>query len=120
MHSLASELGVVDDSAGGAVAGAVTVGAIVGAVSAGAAGGITSIVNCLESVPPGPWAIRVYVVRLFGTTCLDPFFSTLPPSIETSSACSVCQLNCAGWPGWIEVALGVKKGMTGFGLDWKS
>ena len=74
------------------------------------------MVTCLESVPPGPLAVKVYVVRLFGSTCLEPLFSTLPPSIETSSACSVCHLNCAGWPCWIEDALGAKKEITGFGL----
>src|SRR5208282_381345 len=104
MHCFASELGAVVDAV------------VVDGAVAGAAGEATSIVTCFESVPPGPLAIRVYVVRLFGSTCLEPFFSTRPPSIETSSARSVCQLNCTDWPGWIDDSLGANKEITGFDL----
>ena len=48
-------------------------------VGTGDAGGLTVIVTELVTVPPGPVAVKVYVVVVVGVTEVEP--STLTPPI---------------------------------------
>src|SRR5438067_1052681 len=64
----------------------------------GAASTVTrAVASC---APPGPFAVRRYVVEACGVTDCDPLGSTLPmPSILTSFAFSVRHVSVVGWPG---------------------
>jgi hypothetical protein len=49
-------------------------------------------------VPPAPFAVRVYVVESAGVTLSDPLGCTATPSMLTSVALLVCQVNVVDSP----------------------
>ena len=60
----------------------------------------TDTVTVRVSDPPGPFAVKVYVVELVGKTCRWPRLCTapIPLSIDISVALLMDQLNVDDWP----------------------
>src|SRR5437899_8290245 len=86
-----------------------------GCTGAGGGGaGCATVTRAVASrVPPGPFAMRRYVVEPLGVTDCEPLGCTAPtPSMLTSFALSVCQVSCVACPGCtlagfdVRVALG--------------
>jgi len=101
---------------------------VVGLAEQDAVGGAASILPVMETlavaalVPPGPFAVRVYVIvsstgpnvggvnDSVGFTCIEPFRETGPiPSMATSVASVVDQLSVTGWPFLISAGLTSRK-----------
>jgi hypothetical protein len=61
---------------------------------------LTFTVTERVSDPPGPFAVKVYVVVLVGKTCREPRLCTapIPWSIDISVALLMDQLNVDDWP----------------------
>ena len=80
-------------------------------------GGTTVTLTEAVAVPPGPVAVRVYVVVVFGTSVRVPSTATAPTpwSIEQLVAFVVCQLRVVLQPAWMGLGLAVKELMTGVG-----
>jgi hypothetical protein len=60
----------------------------------------TDTVTVRVSDPPGPFAVKVYVVELVGKTCRCPWLCTapIPWSMDISVALLMDQLNVDDWP----------------------
>jgi hypothetical protein len=70
------------------------------AAGGGAGGVFTDTVTVRVSDPPGPFAVKVYVVELVGKTCRCPWLCTAPTplSMDISVALLMDQLNVDDWP----------------------
>jgi hypothetical protein len=79
---------------------------VTGAGGGGAGGGGDVTVTVADAVilPPGPVAVKVYVVESFGNTRRFPVFCTVPMdwSIETLVASpAISQRKVEDWPRWM-------------------
>src|SRR5689334_3996883 len=77
----------------------------------GGGGAAFTVTRAVAScVPPAPLATKWYVVESVGVTGFEPFASTAPsPSMETSVALVVCQVNVVDSPLLIVLGLADKE-----------
>ena len=59
---------------------------------------VTVTIAVAVCVPPAPFAVKVYVVESVGVTLSDPLGCTATPSMLTSVALLVCQVNVVDPP----------------------
>jgi hypothetical protein len=92
----------------------------VGAGVCGVAGSVTVTVQLEVLVPPGPRAVRTYVVVEVGDTSRDPVVNELslmtPLVMEIDEASFTFQLSVDEAPFVIELGLAVKEFTVGFGV----